>query len=305
MDAELGLRERQDLPGRSAGEVGVLLQQLRKRDCDPERDEGKVDAGQPHRRNADEQSSDARDDTGDRNRPDVTDAVVDAEDRRRVAADGHERAVPERDLAAVPREDREAEQRDEIDADRGEPAIAPTTAASPQPSANIQPTRTPTSLDESGFSDAARSARPTFVNRKKTASNTTRTISTATIPMYWMLMCAPAILTVRVEKPPLNVRSAPPQITLTRPFRTSARPCVTIAADTTGPRSNGRISVRSMPIPPTNAITSTIGNAAQKLRPWFISDHAMNVVKVAISPWAKLIAPVVRKIRTSASARLA
>ena len=118
-------------------------------------------------------------------------------------------------------------------------------------------------------------------------------------------MCAPAILTVRVENPPLNVRSAPPQITLMRPFRTSASPSVTIAAETTGPRSNGRINVRSIPIPPTNAITSTIGNAAQKPRPWFISDHAMNVVKVAISPWAKLIAPVVRKIRTSASARLA
>src|SRR3954463_13536257 len=174
------------------------------------------------------------------------------------------------------------------------PAIAPTTAASPQPSANIHPTRTPTRRDDAALSAEARSASPTFVNRKNKASRTTSTASMPIIPMYWTLMCAPANLIVRVEKPPSKVRSPPPQMTLIRPFSTSARPSVTITDVTTGPRSKGRITVRSIAIPPTNAIAMTIGNASQNVSPWFINDHAMNVVNVAISPWAKLIVPVVR-----------
>src|SRR3954453_7620563 len=43
--------------------------------------------------------------------------AVDAEHRRGVAADRHERAVPERDLAAVAGEDRKPEQGDEVHAD--------------------------------------------------------------------------------------------------------------------------------------------------------------------------------------------
>ena len=47
------------------------------------------------------------------------------------------------------------------------PATAPRSAASPQPSASIQVTRTPTSRASSGFTAAARSASPTFVNWKR------------------------------------------------------------------------------------------------------------------------------------------
>ena len=53
--------------------------------------------------------------------------AVHAEDRSRVAADRHEGAVPERDLAAVARENREAEQRDEVHADDRELARAKVT----------------------------------------------------------------------------------------------------------------------------------------------------------------------------------
>ena len=48
------------------------------------------------------------------------------------------------------------------------PATAPSSAARPQPSASIHVTRTPTSRASSGFTAAARSARPTFVNWKST-----------------------------------------------------------------------------------------------------------------------------------------
>ena len=47
------------------------------------------------------------------------------------------------------------------------PATAPSRAASPQPSASIHVTRTPTSRASSGLTAAARSASPTFVNWKR------------------------------------------------------------------------------------------------------------------------------------------
>ena len=43
------------------------------------------------------------------------------------------------------------------------PESAPSIAASPQPSASIQPTRTPMRRAESGLTAAARIASPTFV----------------------------------------------------------------------------------------------------------------------------------------------
>src|SRR5262249_60024753 len=163
-------------------------------------------------------------------------------------------------------------------------------AARPQPKASIQLTRTPTSRDDAGLSADARRARPSLVNRKKAPrSNTSRT-STPMIPMYWMLMCAPATLTVRLENPPLNARTPPPQMTYISPFRRSARPSVTITVDNGEALSNGRMMARSTTTPPTNEIASTSGNAAQNEKPWFINDQAMNVENVAISPCAKLTA---------------
>ena len=174
------------------------------------------------------------------------------------------------------------------------PATAPTSAASPQPKASIQLTRTPTSRDDSGLRADARSARPSFVNRKKSPSRTSSAASTPMMPMYWMLMWAPASLMVRLENPPLNGRSAPLQITYINPFSSSASPSVTMTIVTTGAFSTGRMITRSTTTPPAKAITSTRGNASQNEKPWFISDHAMNVVNVAISPCAKLRARVER-----------
>ena len=55
----------------------------------------------------------------------------------------------------------------------------------------------------------------------------------------------------------------------------------------------------------TNAIASVTKNAGQKDKPWLVmSDHAMKVVNIAISPWAKFTTPVARWMRTSARARL-
>jgi hypothetical protein len=62
----------------------------------------------------------------------------------------------------------------------------------------------------------------------------------------------------------------------------------------TGAFSIGRMSMRSTATPPANAIASTTGNASQNESPRFINDQAMNVVKVAISPCAKLMTRVVR-----------
>ena len=71
-------------------------------------------------------------------------------------------------------------------------------------------------------------------------------------------------------------------------------PSVTITIVSTGAFSTGRIKARSTVMPPANAIASTIGKATQNDRPRFINDQAMKVVKVAISPWAKLMTRVDR-----------
>ena len=81
---------------------------------------------------------------------------------------------------------------------------------------------------------------------------------------------------------------------LISPFSSSARPSVMITMVRTDASSTGRIRTRSIVTPPAKAIASTIGNATQNDSPRFISDQAMNVVNVAISPWAKLMTRVER-----------
>ena len=51
--------------------------------------------------------------------------------------------------------------------------------------------------------------------------------------------------------------------------------------------STGRMTLRSIATPPTNAIASVSTNAGQ-YGLWLLSDHAMKVVNIAISPCAKL-----------------
>ena len=62
------------------------------------------------------------------------------------------------------------------------PATAPMAAAKPQPRPNIQLTRMPTSLAESGFCAAARMAKPTLVKRKNAKSANSTTKSTPAEP---------------------------------------------------------------------------------------------------------------------------
>ena len=62
------------------------------------------------------------------------------------------------------------------------PAIEPIAAAMPQPSAFIQPTRTPTSRAETGLAAAARIDRPTRVKRKKKYRKRSRRMVTLIIP---------------------------------------------------------------------------------------------------------------------------
>jgi hypothetical protein len=61
-------------------------------------------------------------------------------------------------------------------------------------------------------------------------------------------------------------------------------PIVRITTVTNGLPSTGRMMVRSSAIPPTKAISSVSGKAAQYPRPWSMSVQAMKVVNVAISP---------------------
>ena len=71
-----------------------------------------------------------------------------------------------------------------------------------------------------------------------------------------------------------------------------ASPRVTITSVSTGARSTGRMTTRSIRTPATNAMPSVSGNATQKLIPWVMSVNAMKVANIAISPWAKLTRPM-------------
>ena len=173
------------------------------------------------------------------------------------------------------------------------PLTAPSTAAMPQPSASIQPTRIPTSRLSAGFVAAARNASPSFVNRNSSHSSATSTSDTAMMPRSWIEKATPATWIGRVENGLLKERTCAPQIHADAPLKTSASPSVTITIVSTDAFSTGRITVRSSAIPPPNAIRHVSRNAGQYVM-WCISDQAMNVVKVAISPCAKLMTPVER-----------
>ena len=129
-DLRPGLEVEEVDPAAAAGEVLELLHDGRRRDGDRERREREVEAREPQRREAEEEADDARDEAGDRDRPDVAHVarevvahelerrlLVRHQDRGRVAADQHERAVAERDLPRDARQQVEPEQGDEVDAD--------------------------------------------------------------------------------------------------------------------------------------------------------------------------------------------
>ena len=87
---------------------------------------------------------------------------------------------------------------------------------------------------------------------------------------------------------------SPPQIHDAVPSSTNTRPIVTTTTARTLAFSTGRMTVRSIAIPPRNAIPSVAKNAPQYPKPQCISCQAMYVVNIAIAPWAKLITSVAR-----------
>ncbi len=92
----------------------------------------------------------------------------------------------------------------------------------------------------------------------------------------------------------MNDLISAPQIQPLRPFSSTSSPIVTITTVSTGPCSNGRITTRSTRTPNTNANASVRKNVTQYGTPQSISCQAKKVVKVAISPCAKLITSVER-----------
>src|SRR5436190_18349837 len=174
------------------------------------------------------------------------------------------------------------------------PATAPRTAASPQPSASIQPTRTPSSRLAPGFTADARIASPSVVNRKNSQSTSTVARQTQNVPMSCTEIVTPATSTVLFGNGLSKALTSAPQIQPVRPLIAISSPIVTITIAISGRFSTGRVTTRSIAIPPENAINSVSANAGQYDMPWSISDHAMYVVNVAISPCAKLTTSVAR-----------
>src|SRR4051794_18280714 len=174
------------------------------------------------------------------------------------------------------------------------PETAPIAAASPQPSASIQLTRTPTSRVASGLTAVAREASPSLVKRKKSQSSATAPSETAIVPRSWIEKATPAISIGRVEKAFGRLRTSGDQIQRAAPLTRKKSPRVTITTVSTGARSTGLITTRSTAIPPTNENATVRKKAAQYERPWWTSDQATKVENIAISPCAKLITPVER-----------
>ena len=143
------------------------------------------------------------------------------------------------------------------------PAIAPSTAARPQPSESIHVTRTPTSRASAGLTAAARIARPTFVYWKSAHSTTTVASTTPIVPMSWIEIATPAMSIVRVGNGLCMARTSPDQISVTRPLSASSRPIVTITTRSTEPFSFGRMIPWWIATPPTNDASSVTANAGQ------------------------------------------
>ena len=155
-------------------------------------------------------------------------------------------------------------------------------------------TRIPVRRLDSGFSAAARIARPTFVNRKKNQSSRTASSETPMIPRSEIEKATPATRIGRVENAFGIDLTSGDQIQNAAPLATKNSPIVTIAIVSTGLPSTGRMTARSSAIPPANEAATVSTNASQYERPCWVSVHATNVENIANSPCAKLMTPVAR-----------
>jgi hypothetical protein len=150
---------------------------------------------------------------------------------------------------------------------------------------------------------AARIASPIFVNWKRNQRTATVPSETTIVPMSCSEIVTPATWIVSLGNGLSTALTSPDQIHVIRPFSASNNPIVTITTRNTSPPSTGRMIVWWIATPPANETSNVTTKAGQYGQPWFtVSDQAMYVEKVAISPWAKLITPVARWISTSARA---
>ena len=161
-------------------------------------------------------------------------------------------------------------------------------AANPHPMPSIHDTRMPTSRADSGFWAAARMARPTGVKRKNENRAASTHSITAIVPNSWALK-----YWVSMNEPfgngvgnGLIVWS---KIQPATELKITSRPMNTITLVSTGAFSTGRRMIRWISSPPTNEIATVAKNATQYGQPACISAQAMNVLNIAISPWAKLM----------------
>src|SRR5947207_11633484 len=153
------------------------------------------------------------------------------------------------------------------------PATAPSAVARPQPSAIIQLTRIPVRRLDSGFSAAARIARPSFVNRKKNQSRSTASNETPMIPRSEIEKATPAIRIGRVEKAFGIDFTSGAQIQKAAPLTTKKTPIVTIATVSTDARSTGRKTTRPSEIPPPHEAATVSAKAGQYENPCWVRDR--------------------------------
>ncbi len=131
------------------------------------------------------------------------------------------------------------------------------------------------------------------MKRKKAPSTTTQPIVTPNVPTSCFAMWTPPITQDVVGNGLGKNLISGDQIHAASPFRITSRAMVAITTVSTLARSSGRITTRWMPKPPTNAMPSVRANAHQyEMSRCSIKAHAMYVVNIAISPWAKLITSV-------------
>src|SRR5215211_2124523 len=143
------------------------------------------------------------------------------------------------------------------------PAIAPSTAASPHPSASIHPTRTPTSLLVVGLIAEARIASPSGVRLKNAHSSATVARQTQNVPTSCDEIATPPTSHVVFGNGLSNALPSAPPIHPAAPLSAIRRPIVTITIANADFCSNGRMIVRSIAAPPVNAIASVSRKAGQ------------------------------------------
>src|ERR687893_2969736 len=183
------------------------------------------------------------------------------------------------------------------------PASAPMAAESAHPSISIVPALMPCRRAESGLEATARSFRPTDVRLSSNHRPRHCTSSTASRPRvsFWMRV-SNRNGTLPRGKGDGMVCGSVPKMSCTRALSPRNRPSVMMTTFSGLRPSMGRMSVRPITAPATKANAIEMKIATHTGMPVVVSFQETKAEKSAISPWAKLRTPVVRKISTRARA---